>query len=405
MVEERSLKITGANKTFFNKLTNTINKLLIPTKVGINNMLINVKRNALLKVYDKSIEEDLDVDEKEKNEKKYEEAYTVYLETLDKYVMDSIYKKVKNDTATDFERNALSKYYGVISLKENEYVEYKFRKQKYLLELDYENVKNSNKEKMEEKYNKFYISKMDWIYKGILKNYSIKLADTMKIYDTTKEWVYVKIFNTLEEYLRDILTLKMQVEGKEKYKDIQKDYDKYEEFSVGKLDQRDLIEKNMFLLGISRKLFTHSLPLTVAEQCYMKLLKDARALVQDTKIAVKREKAYNMLINLIEDYNIKLLSTKVYWNDMKDRDQFKKFWSEYQNITKLKETDFIEYIKRKEILFIKDDMKKIQDEKYDYSKLVKYYKRKLVDYEVMKQISGFKSLGAYTGNKKITKSA
>ena len=90
---------------------------------------------------------------------------------------------------------------------------------------------------------------------------------------------------------------------------------------------------------------------------------------------------------------------------MKDRDQFKKFWSEYQNITKLKETDFIEYIKRKEILFIKDDMKKIQDEKYDYSKLVKYYKRKLVDYEVMKQISGFKSLGAYTGNKKITKSA
>ncbi len=405
MVEERSLKITGANKTFFNKLTSTINKLLIPTKVGINNMLINVKRNALLKAYDKSIEEDLDVDEKEKNEKKYEEAYTVYLETLDKYVMDSIYKKVKNDTATDFERNALSKYYGVISLKENEYVEYKFRKQKYLLELDYENVKNSNKEKMEEKYNKFYISKMDWIYKGILKNYSIKLADTMKIYDTTKEWVYVKIFNTLEEYLRDIVTLKMQVEGKEKYKDIQKDYDKYEEFSVGKLDQRDLIEKNMFLLGISRKLFTHSLPLTVAEQCYMKLLKDARALVQDTKIAVKREKAYNMLINLIEDYNIKLLSTKVYWNDMKDRDQFKKFWSEYQNITKLKETDFIEYIKRKEILFIKDDMKKIQDEKYDYSKLVKYYKRKLVDYEVMKQISGFKSLGAYTGNKKITKSA
>lgn len=405
MVEERSLKITGANKTFFNKLTNTINKLLIPTKVGINNMLINVKRNALLKAYDKSIEENLDVDEKEKNEKKYEEAYTLYLETLDKYVMDSIYKKVKNNTATDFERNALSKYYGVISLKENEYVEYKFRKQKYLLELDYENVKNSNKEKMEEKYNKFYISKMDWIYKGILKNYSIKLADTMKIYDTTKEWVYVKIFNTLEEYLRDILTLKIQVEGKEKYKDIQKDYDKYEEFSVGKLDQRDLIEKNMFLLGISRKLFTHSLPLTVAEQCYMKLLKDARALVQDTKIAVKREKAYNMLINLIEDYNIKLLSTKVYWNDMKDRDQFKKFWSEYQNITKLKETDFIEYIKRKEILFIKDDMKKIQGEKYDYSKLVKYYKRKLVDYEVMKQISGFKSLGAYTGNKKITKSA
>ncbi|MCI9063395.1 MAG: hypothetical protein HFJ17_02165 [Clostridia bacterium] len=403
MIEEKSLKITGANKTFINKLTNTISKLLIPTKVGINGLLISVKRNNLLKAFDRYYDEDLEVDEKDIYEKKYEDAYTAYLEALDKYVMDSIYKKVKNNTAENFEREALSKYYGVISLKENEYVEYKFRKQKFLIELDNETIKNSGKEKIEEKYNKFYISKMDWIYKGILKNYSIKLADTMKIYDSTKEWVYIKIFNTLEEYLKNILTLKIKVEGKEKYKDIEKDYEKYESFTVGKLDQRDQIEKNMFLLGISRKLFTHSLPLTVAEQCYMKLLKDARALVQDTKIATKREKAYNMLINLIEDYNIKLLSTKVYWSDMKDRDTFKRFWKQYQNITKLKETDFIEYIKRKETLFIKDDIVKIKDEKYDYSKLLKYYKRKLVDYGAMMQISGVKSIGKYTSKQDIKK--
>ena len=66
----------------------------------------------------------------------------------------------------------------------------------------------------------------------------------------------------------------------------------------------------MILLGISRKLFTHSLPLIVAEQCYEKLLKDARNLVQDTKIAAKREKTYSMLINLIEDYNIKATINK-----------------------------------------------------------------------------------------------
>lgn len=403
MMEEKSLKITGANKTFLNKLTNTISKFLIPTKVGINGMLISAKRNSLLKVFEKYSSEELEADEKDIYEKRYEEAYTAYLEALDKYVMDSIYKKVKNNSATDFEKDALSRYYGVISLKENEYVEYKFRKQKYLIELDNETVKNSGKEKIEEKYNRFYITKMDWLYKGILKNYSIKLADTMKIYDSTKEWVYIKIFNTLEEYIKNILTLKMEVEGKEKYKDIQKDHERYETFTVGKLDQRDQIEKNMFLLGISRKLFTHSLPLTVAEQCYMKLLKDARALVQDTKIATKREKAYNMIINLIEDYNIKLLSTKVYWNDMKDREKFKKFWQQYQEISKLKETDFIEYIKKKEVLFIKDDMKKIREEKYDYSRLLKYYKRKLVDYEVMKEISGVKSEGSYTSKDDIKK--
>ena len=133
---------------------------------------------------------------------------------------------------------------------------------------------------------------MDWLYKGILKNYSIKLADTMKIFDSTKEWIYIKIFNTLQDYIDSILSIKFKTEGKEKFSDILEEYEKYENFTVGKLDQRDNIEKNMLLLGISRRLFTHSLPLAVADQCYLKLLKDARCLIQDTKIAVKREKKH-----------------------------------------------------------------------------------------------------------------
>ena len=193
-----------------------------------------------------------------------------------------------------------------------------------------------------------------------------------------------------------ILSLKFEVDGKEKYNDIIKDYEKYESFTVGKLDQRDNIEKNMLLLGISRKLFTHSLPLAVAEQCYMKLLKDARCLIQDTKIAVKREKAYNMLINLIEDYNVKLLSTKVYWDNAEERESFKTFWKKYKEIEKLKEIDFIEYIKRKEILYIKGEIKKVQREKFDYTRLIKYYKRKLIDYGAMKEIRGYISTGNYT---------
>ena len=58
--------------------------------------------------------------------------------------------------------------------------------------------------------------------------------------------------------------------------DVMPDFKKFEEYTVGKLDVKDNIEKNMLLLGISRKLFTHSLPLVVAEQCYEKLLKDAK---------------------------------------------------------------------------------------------------------------------------------
>lgn len=386
-MEERSLRVVGTDKTFINKLTNTLTKLLIPTQIGINGMRISMKRNALLKAYEAQVEE-TDASKKDIVEKKYEEAYTAYLESLDKYVLDTIYKKVKNETATKLESMALSQYYGIVQLKQSEYNEYKYRKQKYLLELDRETVINSNKQKVIERYQEFYISKQDSLYKGILKNYSVKLADNTNIYDSSKEWIYIKIFDTLEDYIKNILPLKIKEPKLEK---VVKEYEKYEKFSVGKLDARDNIEKNMILLGISRNLFTHSLPLVVAEQCYMKLLKDARCLVQDTKIAAKREKAYTMLLNLIEDFNIRLLATKVYWDNPKDREQFKRFHDKYKDIEKLKEIDFIEYVKQKEILFIKEDMSKIKNEKTDYTRLIKYYKRRLVDYGVMKEIRDYKT--------------
>lgn len=387
-MEERSLRVVATDKTFFNKLTNTLSKILIPTQISLNGMKIGIKRNALIKAFEQTEEKDIELSKQEIAEKRYEEAYTAYLEALDKYVLDTIYKKVKNQTASKLESTALSQYYSIVQLKESEYVEYKYRKQKYLLEIDKETVMNSGKEKMIEKYQKFYISKQDTLYKGILKNYSVKLADTTNIYDSTKEWIYIKIFDTLEEYIKNILPLKI---NDPKLENIVKEYEKYEAFSVGKLDTRDNIEKNMILLGISRNLFTHSLPLVVAEQCYMKLLKDARCLVQDTKIAAKREKAYAMLMTLIEDYNVRLLSTKVYWDNSKSREEFKRFYDKYKKITNLKETDFIEYVKEKEVLFIKEDIKKAEKEKTDYSRLIKYYKRKLVDYGAMKEIKEYKT--------------
>ena len=155
----------------------------------------------------------------------------------------------------------------------------------------------------------------------------------------------------------------------------------------------------MILLGLSRYLFTHSLPLVAAEQCYNKLLRDIRNLIVNSKTEEKREEAYKMLIKLIEDYNVKLLSTKVYWENPKDREEFKTFWNKYKEICKLKETNFIEYIRQKEVLFIKNDMKKIKESntKTDYSKLITYYKRKLIDYGALRELkNAYISEGKYT---------
>ena len=50
-MEGKSLRVYNTERTFFSKITNTITKLLIPTKVGINGVLISLKRNNLLKSY------------------------------------------------------------------------------------------------------------------------------------------------------------------------------------------------------------------------------------------------------------------------------------------------------------------------------------------------------------------
>lgn len=382
-MEQRSLRVVSTNKNFFTKLTNTISRLLIPTKLGINGIMISIKRSSLVKAFEAYKNENKDEAKKENLSKKYEDAYTLYLEAIDKYIMDSIYKKVKNGTATEFEKDALSNYYEVIHLKQTEYLEYKYKKQQYLLQLDYQTLK-SEENKIIPRYERFYSVKIEQLYKGVLKHYSIQLADNLTYQD--KNIIYDKIFDLLEDYITEVLPLKLKLDDSNMYKNIISQYEKFDRFTVGKLDVKDTIEKRMILLGISRQLFTHSLPLVVAEQCYVKILKDLRQIIVTTKIASKKEAAYKLLIELIEDYNIRLLSTKIYWDKPSDREEYKLFWNEYKKLQKSKEEDLEKYEKQKEILFIKADLKKLQAAKRDYSKIVDFYKAKLVELGAMREI-------------------
>ena len=385
-MQEKSLRIYETEKTFMGKVTNKLSKLLIPTRVGINGIIITMKRNSLIKAYENynaNIRSDNE-DKKAQATKKYEDAFTLYLEAIDKNIMDSVYKKVKNNSANEFEKSALSKYYLITGLKDSEYAEYKYRKQKYLLELDYENIRFNEKNKVLEKYKGFYCSKMETLYKGIIKHYSVKLTENLT--SAEKADVYEKIFDTLEEYIANIFPLKIVNNDSKIYKELSEEYEKYEKYSVGKLDQAEVIEKNMILLGISRKLFTHSLPLVVAEQCYIKLLKDTRALIVDTRIMKKRDKAYSLLLNLIDEYNLKVLSTKVYWDKPESRNEYKEFWNKYKEIAGLEKSNKEEYNKKKEILFITNDLKQVSKNENKYCKIIKFYKGKLVELGVMKQL-------------------
>ena len=391
---EKGLRLARTDGAFFSKITTTLNKILIPTKVGINGMLISMKRNNVVKTYlEYKSDNAKNKDNKETLEKKHENAVILYLEALDKYIMESIYKKVKNRTATSFEEAALSRYYTVVHLKEIQYLEYKYKKQQFLMELDYESLKSGNKEKILEKYKTFYADKMNSLYKGLLKNYSVQLADRVNQNDSEKDKIYDDIFENLEKYISNVLPIKIEEGTETAYKEIVNEYDKFNSFLAGKLDKRDIVEKRMLLLGISRKLFTHSLPLVVAEQCYERLLRDTRMLITSSPNKKKQEISYDMLITLIEDYNVKLLSTKIYWERPKDREEYKKFWDEYQEIQKSKGSK-AKKNQRKEILFLRSELKKNNQKGLEIKQLTKFYKQKLVELGAMRRLKNSCTTGS-----------
>lgn len=397
-MEERSLKVLANDTTFFNKISNTLTKLFIPTKVGLNGMLITLKRNSLLKAFE-TYEEIDSIDEIKKTNSftRYEESYTLYLEAIDKFIMDSVYKKVKNGKATSFEKDALSNYYNVVHLKEKDYNEYKARKQKFLIDLDYESILSGGKEKLIKRYRTLYIQKSDELYKSILKNYSVKLADGIKAKNLSQIELYKNIFLTIEEYIKRILPLKLNGDFKD-FDKIRNEYDELDRFDIGKLDEKDFLEKNMLLISMSRVLFTHSLPLVAADNCYQKLIRDCRNLIISTN-ENKKQETYNTLLKIIKNYNEKLLSTKVYWESQNEREVYKNFWKNYQTATSAED---------QEIEILKMELHNVKEDGPKSKKIRQFYKNKLVEFGVMKQYkNSCKTLdtGRYIKRKKLERDA
>ena len=185
--------------------------------------------------------------------------------------MDSIYAKVRTDRANKIEKKALADYYKINTNKSEQYEEYKCKKQLFLLALDYKLLKVSGK-KIDEKYEEIFALKSTKIYRNLLKNYSVRLADNRLVSIEKKNSIYMEIFRCLAEYVKEILPLEMKHSKVNKYGKIQGEIDKYNSY-LGKLDEKDNLERTIILLNLSRTLFTHSLPMPVIEECFRKIIK------------------------------------------------------------------------------------------------------------------------------------
>lgn len=377
-VKQNSLRIYDTKRTFFLKIGSTFSKIFEPTREGINNLIINSKRNNVLKSF--KICQNVKEQKKAIADKNFEIYYSLYMDAIDDLIINTIYKKVRTNVASDFEKVAIGKYYNVIHLKENDEVEFAIRKQQYLLTLDFDIVKRTKKQRVYDDYLAFYISQQDILYKKLLKQYSMKLSERIDI--NRKVEVYDRIFDVLDEYVSEIVSLKNS-----KDVDIVKFYTTYETYEVGKLDQIDSLSKRLVLIAMSRKLFTHSLPLVVAEKLYVRTLKDIRNLIVDTKVSRKRESAYQLLFKAIEQYSDKLLSVKMYWSNDEDKSSFVKFNNERKKLEASKCADNInDYEKKMQILFIKSDMKCLKKYGDKYYRIIKVYKSKLLELGDLKSL-------------------
>ena len=123
---EKSLRVYDTKKTFLSKIGSTFNRLFEPTRIGINSLIINMKRSALIKNYRKF--EKCDESLEEKFETAVDNSYVLYIDSLNELVINNIYKKVTLGTASASEKEALSKYYNIIQKKEKFICQKKFFK-------------------------------------------------------------------------------------------------------------------------------------------------------------------------------------------------------------------------------------------------------------------------------------
>lgn len=365
----------------FGKAINNLNKILYSPSGSFFNIAINAKRNAVVKNF--LLNEDFSKASNEKKKSqmmsKYEKVYESYITMLESYITDTIYNKSKKKVSSIKENSILSSYYEVKNLKSIDFVEYKYRRQTLLLNMDWELILSTKPDNFVEKYKKFYLSVTSQLYKSLMRHYAINLTDATK----DKGQTYSHIYGLVEEYVNTILPYDTQTDEKTKIMEIYKNQimtiDTYNKASYSE------IKRNMLLLEISRYIFEYSFPMVALDQCYTELIESARIALMNTFLDADKFEVYQLLLDLFESYNVNVLSKKVYWNTDMEKEEYFKFWDKYNEFKKLERIDYAEYIRIREVHFIMKDLKAISDDK-KYADLKKYYR------ERMKQQKGFRCL-------------
>lgn len=381
MAEVQLKLVKRTDDGVFGKAINNLNKMLYSPSGSFFNIAINSKRNSVVKNFLLSESYEKMTSEKKRNNlmSKYEKVYEAYLEMLERYVTETIYNKAKKKVTSLKENKLLSSYYEVISLKSTDFVEYKYRRQTLLLEMDWDIILATKQNAFVEKYKKFYLSVVSQLYKSLMRHYAVNLTDATK----DKQQTYSHIYNLIEDYIKKVLPYEEETETNKRIMEIYKNQiitiDTYNKKSYSE------IKRSVLLLEISKFIFAYSLPMVALDQCYQELIEASRVAVMNTFLDADKFEVYQLLLDLLESYNVNVLSKKIYWDTDLEKEEYVKFFNKYQEFKKLERIDYAEYIRLREVHFIMDDLAKIKGDK-KFEELRKYYRERMI------QQKGFRKL-------------
>lgn len=381
MAEVQLKLVKRTDDGVFGKAINNLNKMLYSPSGSFFNIAINSKRNSVVKNFLLSESYEKMTSEKKRNNlmTKYEKVYEAYLEMLERYVTETIYNKAKKKVTSLKENKLLSSYYEVISLKSTDFVEYKYRRQTLLLEMDWDIILATKQNAFVEKYKKFYLSVVSQLYKSLMRHYAVNLTDATK----DKQQTYSHIYNLIEDYVKKVLPYEEETETNKRIMEIYKNQiitiDTYNKKSYSE------IKRSVLLLEISKFIFAYSLPMVALDQCYQELIEASRVAVMNTFLDADKFEVYQLLLDLLESYSVNVLSKKIYWDTDLEKKEYVKFFNKYQEFKKLERIDYAEYIRLREVHFIMNDLAKIKGDK-KFEELRKYYRERMI------QQKGFRKL-------------
>ena len=110
MAELQLKVVKNTGDGIWGKALNNFNKVLYSSGGGLFNIVINSKRNALIKANANYVEMINIPNEKKRNTiaDKYEKAYDAYLTSLEKFITDTVYTRVEKRVSNLKENRLLS---------------------------------------------------------------------------------------------------------------------------------------------------------------------------------------------------------------------------------------------------------------------------------------------------------